>query len=284
MPSPLAPTCTIEGVAFGNVTMDETIALIQLMVQKGEHVHHICTGNLDHLYLLQKDADFRKAYETASLVLADGMPVVWLSRMQRGKKPLRERVAGSDLFWKLAQVSQKTQLRLFFLGGAPGSAQAAAEKVQERYPGAQIVGVYCPPHDRFSTAAEQTYIRDMIREAAPDVLLVGLGAPKQEKWMLQNKASLGVPVSVGVGGTFEMAAGTVKRAPQWLQRLGLEWAFRLLQDPGRLYRRYICNDMPFLLRAVTRVFLSNLRKQEAPAPPVERTTTTPVAQQTSQGI
>ena len=251
--SSIVPTTSVADVAFSNVTMQETVALILLVVQKGNCPQHICTGNLDHLYQLQKDSEFRRSYETAALVLPDGMPIVWMSNLSRqsGQKPLRERVAGSDLFWELIHASETYGLRLFFLGGAPGSAEKAREVAQERFPGCHISGAYCPPQDTFNTPEEQAHIEQMIREAAPDVLLVGLGAPKQEKWILANKARLGVPVSVGVGGTFEMAAGVVRRAPGWMQHSGMEWAFRLAQDPSRLWRRYLCNDLPFLMRVLT---------------------------------
>lgn len=251
--SSIVPITHVSDVAFSNVTMKETVALILLMVQKGNSPQHICTGNLDHLYQLQKDSEFKRAYETSALVLPDGMPIVWMSHLSRvnGETPLRERVAGSDLFWELVQASETYGLRLFFLGGAPGSAEKAREVAQERFPGCHISGVYCPPHDTFHTPEEQAHIEQLIREAAPDILMVGLGAPKQEKWILASKARLGVPVSVGVGGTFEMAAGVVRRAPLWMQRSGMEWVFRLAQDPNRLWRRYLCNDLPFLMRVLS---------------------------------
>ncbi|MBC8101391.1 MAG: WecB/TagA/CpsF family glycosyltransferase [Cytophagales bacterium] len=252
----------VGGVAFSDVTMEETVSLILLMVQKGDSAHHIVTGNLDHLLLLQKDAAFRRIYETAALALPDGAPIVWLSRFRDRTlpvktefKPLRERVAGSDLFWELAKASHATGLRLFFLGGCPGAAAAAAEIVQGRYPNAQICGTYCPPHETFGTSEEQTKIGEIVRSASPDVLLVGFGAPKQEKWIGANKDRLGVPVSVGVGGTFEMAAGMVRRAPLSVQRIGMEWAYRLIQDPARLWRRYLRDDLPFLAATVTRLLL-----------------------------
>jgi len=248
----IVPTCTVADVAFSNVTMKETVALIHLIVQKGSRPHHICTGNMDHLFLLQKDEEFRRSYETASLVLADGMPIVWMSGISRSPRirPLKERVAGSDLFWELVQASVGSGLRLFFLGGAPGAADEAKAEAERRFPGCHVVGTYCPPKETFATEPEQAKIRAMIREAAPDVLLVGLGAPKQEKWILRNKERLGVPVSIGVGGTFEMAAGRVRRAPVWMRRVGMEWAYRMVQDPGRLARRYLGNDLPFLVSAM----------------------------------
>jgi N-acetylglucosaminyldiphosphoundecaprenol N-acetyl-beta-D-mannosaminyltransferase len=258
---PLTPIATVAGVAFNNITMEETVSLILLMVQKGDSARHVVTGNLDHLFMLQKDAEFRNIYRSAALALPDGAPIVWLSRLRdRNCKdlktpPLRERVAGSDLFWELAKVSQKTGLRLFFLGGVPGAADAAAQIIRERYPKAQICGTYCPPHETFATEAEQAKIGDIVREAAPDVLLVGLGAPKQEKWIAANKQRLGVPVSIGVGGSFEMAAGIVQRAPLSVQRFGMEWAYRLVQDPSRLWRRYLRDDLPFLALTVARMTL-----------------------------
>jgi len=248
----IVPTCTVADVAFSNVTMKETVGLIHLIVQKGSRPHHICTGNMDHLFLLQKDEEFRRAYESASLVLADGMPIVWMSGIARSVtvRPLKERVAGSDLFWELVQASVGSGLRLFFLGGAPGAADEAKSEAEHRLPGCHIVGTYCPPKETFDTDREQDRIMDTIRAAAPDVLLVGLGAPKQEKWILRNKSRLGVPVCIGVGGTFEMAAGRVRRAPVWMRRVGMEWAYRMVQDPGRLARRYLGNDLPFLVRAM----------------------------------
>ena len=258
---PQTPTATVGGIVFNNVTMEETVSLILLMVQKGDSARHIVTGNLDHLFMLQRDAAFREIYRTAALALPDGAPIVWLSHLKdRGLKneeqqPLRERVAGSDLFWELAKVSQKTGLRLFFLGGVPGAADAAAEIIRSRYPKAQICGTYCPPFETFETDAEQAKIRDIIHEAAPDVLLVGLGAPKQEKWIAANKHHLGVPVSIGVGGSFEMAAGIVQRAPLSVQKYGMEWAYRLVQDPARLWRRYLRDDLPFLALTALRMAL-----------------------------
>jgi N-acetylglucosaminyldiphosphoundecaprenol N-acetyl-beta-D-mannosaminyltransferase len=257
----LTATASVGGVLFNNVTMEETVSLVLRMVQKDDSARHIVTGNLDHLFLLQRDADFRQIYRDAVLALPDGAPIVWLSRLKdrglRGAKqvPLRQRVAGSDLFWELAKASQKTGLRLFFLGGAPGAADAAAAAVQARYPEAQICGTYCPPFETFATNAEQAKIANLVRGAAPDVLLVGLGAPKQEKWIAANKERLGVPISIGVGGTFEMAAGIVQRAPVWIQRLGMEWSYRLLQDPARLWRRYLRDDLPFLTVTVLRMLL-----------------------------
>lgn len=236
---------TVGTIAFDDVTMTEAVARIQKMARSADTADHICTGNLHHLAMLQNDAEFRAVYESATLVLADGAPVVWLSRLSAGST-LRERVAGSDLFWELAALSAKTGLRLFYLGGAPSAAEGAAAVVRQRYPGACVCGTYCPPFEQFGTEAEQARIRTAIREARPDILLVGLGAPKQEKWIAANKHLLEVPVSIGVGASFEMASGLVQRAPRWIQSIGLEWGYRMMQEPVRLWRRYVLNDIPLV--------------------------------------
>jgi len=243
---------TIADVDFDDVTMDEAVQKIVWMAKQKDRPRHICTGNLDHLVLLQKDSAFRASYDTADLILADGMPIVWLSRGQRNQPPLRERVTGSDLFWELGKASEEHGLRLFFLGGVPDAARLAAEEVVKRYPGANIVGTYCPPFETFGTDEEQDYIAEQIQQAQPDILLVALGAAKQEKWIVQHKERLGVPVSIGVGGSFEMASGFLKRAPVWMQRAGLEWCFRMIQEPQRLIQRYIGQDLPFLIQLVFR--------------------------------
>jgi len=242
----------IAGVAFHNVTMEEAVARIVQMAQKTEKPRYVCTGNLDHLVTLAQDGDFRRIYREADLTLADGKPIVWLSQLASGlgRPPLKARVTGSDLFWELARASEATGVRLFFLGGAPCAAGLARDAVLARHPGAQICGTYCPPFETFCTDEEQQSIREAVRAAQPDILLVGFGAPKQEKWIAANKDLLSVPVSVGVGGSFEMASGVVRRAPPWMQETGLEWAYRFLQEPTRLFHRYFMRDLPYLIRLV----------------------------------
>jgi N-acetylglucosaminyldiphosphoundecaprenol N-acetyl-beta-D-mannosaminyltransferase len=246
----------VANVAFDDLTMPEAVGQIVQMAQKTDRPRFVCTGNLDHLVLLSRDAEFRQVYGVADLVLADGAPIIWLSRLNKDGRALRERVAGSDLFWEMARASASTGIRLFLLGGAPGAADAAADAVHLRYPSAQICGTYCPPIARFDDPEEQEHIRSIVRAAQPDILLVAFGAPKQEKWIAGHKDEIGVPVSIGVGGTFEMASGLVKRAPLWAQRCGLEWAFRCAQEPMRLFRRYFLQDLPFLLKLTARAMMT----------------------------
>ena len=240
----------IDGLLFDDVTMDEATARIVELARMRDRPRFVCTGNLDHLAIAAEDAEFKAAYEAADLVVADGAPVVWLSKL--GGTPLKERVAGSDLFWTLGRASAETGLTLFFLGGMEGAADAAKVELERRYPGTKIIGTYCPPFKTFGTQEEQDKIRDAVQAAKPDILLVAFGAPKQEKWIAKNKERLGVPIAIGVGGSFEMACGMLKRAPVWMQRVGLEWAYRFAQQPRRLFDRYIVRDVPHLAKAAVR--------------------------------
>ena len=264
----------VANTDFHNVTMEEAVTCIVQMAQKTERSRYVCTGNLDHLVTLEHDAEFRAIYEESDLTLADGKPVVMLSHLTGGAS-LRERVTGSDLFWELARASAVTGLRLFFLGGSEGAADLAKEAVLSRYPTACICGTYCPPAAAFATEAEQTRIRETVTAAGPDILLVGFGAPKQEKWISANKDLLSVPVFIGVGGSFEMASGLVRRAPVWMQEAGLEWAYRFLQEPSRLYRRYFVRDLPFLITLLWRALAERKAAvTEMPVPPVVSGTVT----------
>ena len=238
----------IGGVRFDNVSMQEAVDEVVRLARKSSLPNLVCTANLDHLERVASDREFRAIYETASLVVADGMPIVWLSRL--AGMPLKERVAGSDLFIELARASHETGLRLYLLGGQPGSADTAISVLCERFPRLQIAGSYCPPIETFGTPDEDARIIKRVRDSKPDILLVGLGSPKQEKWIDRHKSQLNVPVSIGVGASFDMAAGKVQRAPMWVRRSGLEWVFRLAQEPRRLWERYMGRDLPYFLALV----------------------------------
>lgn len=254
------PRVTIAGVAFDRLTMHDAVAAVVELARARDRSRYVCTANLDHLYLTARDASFLEVYRRADLVVADGAPVVWLSRLLAAAEggPLPERVAGSDLFWELARASAEHGLGLFFLGGRPGAAARAARVAERAHPGARVLGTYCPPFETFETEEEQARIRTIVRAAAPDVLLVAFGAPKQEKWIAANKDALGVPVSIGVGGSFEMAAGMKQRAPRWLQRVGLEWLYRFAQEPTRLFGRYFVRDLPHLAVLAARATAARL--------------------------
>jgi N-acetylglucosaminyldiphosphoundecaprenol N-acetyl-beta-D-mannosaminyltransferase len=253
----------VDDLKFDRVTMGQAVRRIVRMAKLRDRARYVCTGNLDHLVIADRDPEFRAAYENADLVVADGAPVVWLSKLSaRADAILPERVAGSDLFWEIAKASGETKLRVFLLGGVEGAADQAVLAIKKRYPKARIAGTYCPPFATFNTDEEQARIRKVVRAARPDILLVAFGAPKQEKWIVKNKDALGVPVSIGVGGSFEMAAGILERAPVWVQNIGMEWLYRFAQQPKRLFHRYFVDDLPYLAGATVRAVNHRLHEEE----------------------
>lgn len=225
-----------------NFAMNEAVRAIEEFTEK-ENPAFIVTPNVDHIMRLQDDAEFKKIYENADLVLADGMPLLWAARFLG--TPLKEKISGSDLFPKLCEVAAKNGYKLFFLGGRPGAALKAAKDLRDRHPNIQIVGIYSPPFGFENDKEENDKIVKMIKDVKPDILFVGLGAPKQEKWIYKYRNVYQVPVSIGIGVSFEFVAGMVKRAPLWMQKAGLEWLWRIFMEPKRLWKRYLIDDMKF---------------------------------------
>ncbi len=230
------------GISIDNVTMREAVERIDAMV-RARRPAYVITPNVDHLVKLQKDAEFREIYRAADLVLADGMPLLWAGRFLG--TPFKAKVSGSDLLYEVCAMAEARGHRLFFLGGRPGAADQAKAVFEKKHPALRIVGTDCPPMGFEKDGSESARIAQKILQAAPDILMVGLGAPKQEKWIAKNYQRLGVPVSLGVGVSFEFAAGIVRRAPVAMQKTGFEWLWRLGSEPGRLWRRYLIDDPEF---------------------------------------
>lgn len=233
---------TLLGVSIDNITWNETLQAINSLVAQRKPAF-IVTPNVDHIVRLQHDHDFNIIYANAALVLADGMPLLWGSRFLG--QPIKEKISGSDLVPKISELAANRGYRLFLLGGREGAASGAAKVLQDRHPGIQIAGCYCPPFGFEHDAVENHKIIELIKAAQPDILLVGLGSPKQEKWIARHYQEIRVPVCIGIGVTFEFIAGMVKRAPAWMQRSGLEWLWRLMMEPKRLWRRYLIQDMRY---------------------------------------
>ncbi|HYW06778.1 MAG TPA: WecB/TagA/CpsF family glycosyltransferase, partial [Longimicrobium sp.] len=217
---------------------------------------HVVTPNAQHIVLIQESPHFRGIYETAWLVVADGMSLVWASRLLGD--PLPERVGGVDLFEGVCAAAAPLGLRIFLLGGRPGAADAAARILRDRYPGLVIAGTHCPPLGFETDPVLSERAVSSVRDAAPDILFVALGAPKQEFWIDDHALGLGVPVSAGVGGAFELVAGIVRRAPKWMQRSGMEWVFRMGQEPRRLWKRYALTN-PRFVRLALRQYMRSRR-------------------------
>lgn len=230
------------GIDIDNINMKETINKIELLIEK-KKPSLVVTPNVHHINILQKDNEFRKIYKHASLVIPDSTPLLWVSKILR--KPLKERVTGSDLLPLFCKTVTEKKYKLFFLGAAPGIAKKAAETLIQQNPGLEIIGTYSPYLDFENDEKENRKIVDMIKKCNPDVLFVCLGSPKQEKWSWKHKDEINIPVIICVGAAFDFVGGKVKRAPKWMQKLCLEWFFRLCQEPRRLWKRYLIGNVIF---------------------------------------
>ena len=239
------------GVSFEQATMSSAVSQI---LDTARHAQKgiVVTPNVDHIVMLQDDADMRRIYQGALFRYADGMPIVWLRRLVK-KNPLPERVAGSDLLIALCEKSAGTDITLYFMGGNPGVAEKAAHKLREQYEGLNIVGTWCPPMGFEHDPDENERIITDINSRNVDILFIGVGAPKQEKWADAHIDRLKVGPILCVGASFDFAAGTTKRAPKWIQKIGFEWVWRLASDPGRLWKRYLVQDSRFLPLALKEI-------------------------------
>ena len=236
---------TIWGVPFSYVTLGDTLRYVDRLIAWGKPQYFI-TANLNYNMLTAKTPGVSKVNDKAAFIVCDGMPMVWWSKFLG--RPLPERVAGSELIYALTKWASIKGHSIYFLGGAPGVAESAAQKLEDRYPGLKVAGVECPPF-RPLTEDEKSEMIERIRAAKPDILYCALGQPKGEIWMSENCEKIGVPVSVQLGASFDFVAGGVARAPMWIQKVGMEWAYRLYQEPKRLFGRY-WNNGTFLLKSV----------------------------------
>jgi N-acetylglucosaminyldiphosphoundecaprenol N-acetyl-beta-D-mannosaminyltransferase len=233
----------ILGVAIDNLTMQEVLHTVELQIAEGGF-HQIATANVDFLINSVRDEELRETLVRCDIVLADGMPLVWASRLLGAR--LKERVAGADLVPQLAKLAAEKGYRLFLLGASEASSIGTAQWMRKNFPSASIAGRYCPEH-RPLEEMDHEEILSRIEEARPDILLVAFGNPKQEKWLAMHRHRLKVPVCIGVGGSFDFLSGKVPRAPLWMQQYSLEWLYRAAHDPSRLAMRY-ANNIVGLLR------------------------------------
>ena len=220
----------ILGVPVHPLTMNESVTVLEEKLQKKEQAF-VVTANAEIIMMCQQDKEYNNIVsEQADLVLPDGAGAVWAGRYLGNEVP--ERVAGFDLYNQLLKLSADKGYKVYFFGGAPGVAEAAKNKAEELYPGVQIVGCR---NGYFNETEEEAIIKE-INDAAPDMLFVALGAPKQEKWLVKYRNQLKPRVLMGIGGSFDVLAGKMERAPKWMQEASLEWAFRLYKQPSRFMR------------------------------------------------
>jgi len=245
----------VWGVPFARITRPQAVDAVMALVDAGRPSFFI-TANVHYVMLSDQSEALREVNQRAAFLIADGAPIVWASR--RGPRPLPERVAGSDLIYDLCQRAARNGRRVFLLGGPPGVAEAAEARLTTLYPGLQIVGTACPPHRELTPEEHDTLIGQIV-VARPDILFVAYGQPKGEFWIDRNLERLGVPVCVQVGASLDFVAGRVRRAPRWVQKLGMEWAYRISTDPRRLAPRYAQN-LAFLSR---KIYTGLVRDQNA---------------------
>ena len=219
----------ILGVKVDPVTMSQAVAQVQDYMDEKKNVL-IATANAEMIMRATHDKELQAILNDAALVVPDGAGTVWAAHHLGHDMP--ERVAGFDLAQELMRIAPQKKRRIFFFGSAPGVAEKAKAKAEKLYPGIEIVGV----RNGFFTEKDEPEIIAQIKEAKPDLLLAALGVPKQEKWLHKHKEELGVPVSIGVGGTLDVMAGVMKRAPLWMQKAKLEWLFRGMLQPKRAGR------------------------------------------------
>lgn len=223
-----------------NVSMADALEQISLLVEE-QKKSYIVAINVDVVMKIENDAYLKNITDKADLTLVDGKPLVWIAKWH--KHPVKAKISGSDLVPELCRVAAKKGYRLFIIGGKEGVADKAKENLERELPEIKVVGTYSPPFGFEKDKTELEIINTMIRDAQPDILIVCFGCPKQEKWVYENYKKYDATLSICAGATVDFLAGNVSRAPKWMSEHGLEWVYRLLQEPKRLFKRYLIDDV-----------------------------------------
>lgn len=226
-----------------NITMNEALDDIEKMI-RSKKKSYVVAVNVDVIMKIEQDEELKTITNEADMVLTDGKPLIWISKLK--KAPIKEKISGSDLVPKLCELSDKKGYTIFILGGKDGIAEQAKKKLESQYENIRIVGVYSPKFGFENDKKELTKINSMINKKKPDLLFVCLGCPKQEKWIYNHINEYDAKVSICAGATVDFLAGNMKRAPKWMSNCGLEWFYRFLQEPKRLFKRYFIDDIKIL--------------------------------------
>ncbi|MCQ2735915.1 MAG: WecB/TagA/CpsF family glycosyltransferase [bacterium] len=219
---------SILGIKVNDITKSETVDLINKFAEEKDKSHLIVTLGTEMVMAAREDNDIKELINGAEAVCADGVGIVLASKIK--KQQIREKAAGVEILEETVRQSAETGKKIFFLGSKPGIAEKAAEKLREKYPGCNIAGTF---HGYFKDDEEA---KAEIRKASPDIIFIALGFPRQEKWYREYGKELGIPVGIGVGGSFDVISGNIERAPSWMRKLCLEWLFRLIKEPARWKR------------------------------------------------
>lgn len=223
-----------------NMTLTEAAEAIGQFISARQQAY-VVEVNVDVMIKIEHDAELKRITDDADLVLVDGQPLVWVSKIYR--RPVKEKVSGSDLSIELCRMAAERGYTMFILGGKEGIADEAKAKMEARYPGLQVVGTCAPPLGFEKDEAERAKVRQAISAVSPDIVLCCLGCPKQEKWIDANFRDIDARVFLCAGATVDFLAGNVRRCPAWVSRIGMEWFYRFLKEPKRLFKRYFIDDM-----------------------------------------
>jgi N-acetylglucosaminyldiphosphoundecaprenol N-acetyl-beta-D-mannosaminyltransferase len=247
----------VLGVNVSAIAMDDAIATLERWISEGRR-EYVCVTDVHCVMECRRDPLLRKIYNEAGMVTPDGVPLVYFLRLIGRKRT--QRVYGPDLMREMTAVSGRRGYRQFYYGGDVGVAEKLKETLVGSVPGLQVAGTFCPPF-RQMTPAEDRAVVDAINAARPHIVWVGLGAPKQERWMAEHLGRIDAPVMIGVGAAFDFLTGTKRQAPEWMQRHALEWLFRLCSEPRRLWRRYAYVVPGFAFLAVGELLLRAVRSR-----------------------
>jgi N-acetylglucosaminyldiphosphoundecaprenol N-acetyl-beta-D-mannosaminyltransferase len=252
----------VLGVHVSAIDMDSAVTRIERWVECGDR-QYVCATGAHGVIESQKDSELRRIHNESGMTTPDGMPIVWSAH--RAGATWVQRVYGPDLVLEIARVGAEKGWSIFYYGGAEGVADELAATLEERFPGLKTAGTYCPPF-RDLTDDERADVETVVNASGATIVLVGLSTPKQERWMSEHRRALTSPVLIGVGAAFDFHTGRVRQAPQWMQRSGWEWAYRVTREPQRLWRRYAVTVPSFLARSVRcpPVLLESVRSESSP--------------------
>lgn len=244
----MIPRVDVLGVGVSAINHDVALSEVSRWIGAREQ-QYVCVTGVHGVMESQKDPELKAIHNSSGMTTPDGMPLVWCARYAGADSV--ERVYGPDLMLNVARASAIEGWTHYFYGAAPGVAETLGENLKARFPGLKVAGTHSPPY-RELTQGEVSSTADEINRLSPDIVWVGLSTPKQERWMARFRPLLDVPVLIGVGAAFDIHAGQSRQAPPWMQNAGLEWSFRLLQEPKRLWRRYLVNNPVFIGQILAR--------------------------------
>lgn len=254
------PRVALAGLLIDNLDLSETVDRLEAALKNASR-EVVLTPNVDHLVRFRRDLPFQRAYNAATMRLADGMPLLWMARVLG--RPLKARVTGADLLPALCKMAARRQHSVFLFGGRDDVAVRAAIQLKRRYPGLRISGTHSGENAVREDGSGGADALSAVMRARPDILFVGLGTRRQELWVHRNARRLRCGVIVCCGGAIDVAAGVKRRAPLWVQHAGMEWLWRLLHEPRRLWRRYLVDDLPFISILLREMWRARIRKSPA---------------------